>query len=127
MTRRGQRNEAMSRKKMNMKTKILVLGVVVTSFAFASFAGTGAAGLRPTASSNPVIPAAPATTVAHVNSAAAISPRALGNQSTVIKGTAASSNSALACRRNMVDSPKAVAECASHANMPACAAIAMRQ
>jgi hypothetical protein len=55
---------------------------------------------------------------------ALLSPRAAGNQSKVVQGTANETNPALACVRNMNGTPRAVAECASHTTMPACMTIA---
>ena len=53
-----------------------------------------------------------------------LSPRAAGNQIKALKGTNAGDNPVLACRSNMVGSPKAVTECSSHTTMPGCMAVA---
>lgn len=74
-----------------MKTQTLLLGAVVTAFAFASVAA------------EPLF-----------------SPRAAGNQAKAVKGTNRDANPALACQKTMAGSPKAVTECASHTTMPAC-------
>ena len=106
-------------------TKVLLLGAVVAAFSFTAFAGTGAYLLKASAASN--IQAAAdttVTTIAYVNFTTPISPRTQANQSKVIQGASNDQTSALACRKNMVASPKAVAECASHATMPGCVSIA---
>jgi hypothetical protein len=106
-------------------TKVLLLGAMVAAFSFSAFAGTGAALLKASASSNINSPAeTPAITVAYVNSATPISPRAQANQIKVVQGADNDQTSARGCRNNMVASPKAVAECASHATMPGCVTVA---
>jgi hypothetical protein len=121
----SQRNEVLpstKRKKQNMKTtKVLLLGAAVAAFSFASFAGTGANALKPSNETAKIVPADTQVVVlTRVDSATPISPRAQANQSTAIKGTSDNQNSTLVCRKNMVASPKAVAECSSHATMPGC-------
>jgi hypothetical protein len=109
-----------------MKNKILVLGAVITAFALTSFAGSGAALLRLPAAGNQTAPVnVSVTTIAYVDATAPISPRAQANQIKVVKGVASDLNPALDCRKNMVCSPKAVAECSSHATMPGCITVAM--
>ena len=101
-------------------TKVLLLGAVVAAFTFTSYAGTGAAALlRSQPASQPNVADATVITIAYVDQATPISPRAQANQSKIIKGTN-DTDVAMDCRKNMVNSPKAVAECASHANMPGC-------
>ena len=105
-------------------TKVLLLGAVVAAFSFSAFAGTGAYSLK-AAASQPSVADTTVTTIAYVDSAPPISPRAQANQTKVVKGAANEQTSALACRKNMVASPKAVAECASHATMPGCMTVAL--
>ena len=111
-----------------MNTKVLLLGAVVTALSFNSFAtqplfSPRAAGNQIHFASNST--EAPATTVAAVNSGSALlSPRAAGNQIHVLKDTVTGANPALFCSRSMLTSPKAAAECASHATMPGCVSIA---
>lgn len=120
------RNEAMpnQRKKINMKTKVLLLGAVITAFAFTSFAVEPL--LSPRAAGNQVKHVsssldAPSVAIAYVDAAPALlSPRAAGNQSKIVKGTNNESNPALECLKTMNGSPKAVAECSSHTTMPSC-------
>ena len=111
-------------------TKVLLLGAVVTAFTFTAFAQGGAAAflrapvLRAPAINSPA--ETPVVTIAYVDSSAALlSPRAQANQAKIIKGTNNDSNSTLACRNMMsISSPKAVAECNSHATMPGCVTVA---
>jgi hypothetical protein len=59
--------------------------------------------------------------MSYVNSnSARLTPRGQDNQIKVIQGVTTEQNPALACSKTMTASPKAVAECASHANMPGC-------
>jgi hypothetical protein len=112
-----------------MKNKILVLGAVITAFTLSSFAGSGAAtSLRPEwlqPSAQAAAGDSTVTTIAYVDSGTPISPRAKANQIQVIQGTNDDQISSLDCRKNMVASPKAVAECSSHATMPGCKTVAM--
>jgi hypothetical protein len=112
-------------KEIKMKIKILVLGAAVAAFTFTSYAQSGAAAQLRSPAANPSVADATITTIAYVNSVTPISPRAQANQSKIIQGTADTSGLALACRKGMVASPKAVAECASHATMPGCTTVAM--
>ncbi len=115
-------------RKKNMKTKVLLLGAVVTAFAFTSFAADSL--LTPRAKEakiNSVMSsvATPNITVTYVDSTSALlTPRAQANQTKLVKGTANDLNAALECRKTMVGSPKAVAECSSHTTMPGCMTIA---
>lgn len=105
--------------------KVLLLGAAVAAFTFAAFAGTGASALKPANETAKIVPADTQVVVlTRVDSATPISPRAQANQSTAIKGTNDNQDSTLACRKNMVASPKAVAECSSHATMPGCTTVA---
>jgi hypothetical protein len=122
-----QRNSALPKQKENkMNTKVLLLGAVVTAFTFTTFARDAL--LTPRAAGNQpqvVNVAAPAVTIAYVAPASTpISPRAQASQSKVIQGTANNQDSTRECRKNMVTSPKAVAECAAHTTMPGCTKLA---
>lgn len=111
-----------------MKTKVLVLGAVITAFAFTSFAAEPL--LSPRAKDNQIkivksSVETPTVTVAYVDSSAALlSPRAKDNQIKVVKGVANDVNPALVCQKTMTGSPKAVAECSSHTTMPGCVTVA---
>ena len=111
-----------------MKTKILVLGAVVTAFAFTSFAAEPL--LSPRAKDNQIkivksSTETPTITVANVDSGSALlSPRAKDNQIRVVKGMNNDVNPALVCQKTMTGSPKAVAECTSHTTMPGCVTVA---
>lgn len=108
-----------------MKTKVLLVGAVVTAFALASFAAEPL--LSPRAKDNQikVVPSTIDTqsgTVSYVAPASAVlqSPRAQANQIKVVKGMNNDINPALVCQKNMTGSPKAVSECSSHTTMPGC-------
>ncbi len=109
-------------------TKVLLLGAVVTAFAFTSFAAEPL--LSPRAAGNQIKHVSssvdtPTITVAYVDSGSALlSPRAAGNQIKVVAGTNNDINPALVCLRTMSGSPKAKAECASHSTMPGCVTVA---
>ena len=110
-------------------TKVLLLGAVVAAFTFSSFAAEPL--LSPRAKGNQinvvssVAPAAPAITIAYVETTPAqLSPRAAGNQVKVVKGIANETSLALICLQTMNGSPKAVTECSQHANMPSCVSVA---
>jgi hypothetical protein len=110
-----------------MKTKILLLGMVVTAFAVTSFAAEPL--LSPRAAGNQIkhngSVDTTTITVDYVDSGhALLSPRAQGNQIRVVKGTDHDVNPARACQKNMIGSPKAVAECSSHTTMPGCMKVA---
>ena len=109
-----------------MKTKILLLGAVVTALAVSTFAAGSL--LSPRAASNQSqyvsTPAETATvTVTYAdNGAALLAPRTASNQATLVKGVHDGGSRALDCKKNMAGSPKIIAECASHpsAPMPCC-------
>jgi len=111
-----------------MNTKILAL-TAVAAFTFTSFAAEPL--LSPRAAGNQIKvvsstdTASPVISTAYVAAAPAVlSPRAAGNQIKVVKGVSSEMNPALTCRDTMAGTPRAVAECTSHANMPACQTIA---
>jgi hypothetical protein len=113
------------KKETNMKTKVLLLGAIVTAFTYSTFAGD--LFLSPRAKDNQIKPvdsstAAPTIAANYVTpqSTGLLSPRATGNQIQVVKGTNNDFNPALACRRMMSGSPKDVAACADNPNMPGC-------
>ena len=110
-------------------TKVLLLGAIVAACSLTTFAGTGAYLLSGSAASNLNRPAdTTVTTIAYVaSSATPISPRALANQTKIVKGVSDDQASTPACRKQMVTSPKAVAECASHATMPGCVTLAIQK
>lgn len=104
-----------------MKTKILLLSAAITAFTFNTFAQSGAAALlnsKPT--SAPAVANATVTTIVYADTTASISPRAQANQSKIVKGTANDSNPSLACSKMMGGTPKNIAACTEHANMPVC-------
>lgn len=108
-----------------MKLKLL-LGAAVAAFTLTSFAAEPL--LSPRAAGNQIkavsdsTATAPAITIAYVETAPALlSPRAAGNQLKVVKGVANDTTTAAFCRANMNGTPRAIAECSSHANMPDCA------
>lgn len=114
-----------------MKSKVLLLGAVVTAFAITSFAAEPL--LSPRAAGNQIkivkssvdTPTVAAAYVAPGN--ALFSPRAQGNQIKVASGLANGSNPSLACRSGMAGSPKAVAECSQHTTMPGCQTVALKE
>ena len=112
-------------------TKVLLLSAVIAAFSLSAFAGTGAQLLKASTASGVTTPAeSTVTTMAYVNSnSARLTPRGQDNQIKVIQGVTTEQNPALACSKTMTASPKAVAECASHANMPGCnpVTVAFRQ
>lgn len=105
-------------------TKVLLLGAVVTAFAFTSFAVEPL--LSPRAAGNQIKQVGSSvdtvtTTIAYVDSGSALlSPRAAGNQIKVVKGSINDVNPALVCLKTMSGSPRNVAECNSHTTMPGC-------
>ena len=111
-----------------MNTKVLLLGAVVTAFAFTSFAAEPLHSPRAKDSQIKIVNhpvATPAVTIAYVNSTAALqSPRAQANQIRVVQGADNDSNPALACRKIMIASPKAIAECSSQTTMAGCVKVA---
>jgi hypothetical protein len=109
-----------------MKTKILLLGAVVTAFAVSTFAAGPL--LSPRAASNQNqhmnVPAQTSTVAfAYVDTGAALlTPRLATSQGKLVKGSKADISSVQDCRKEMTGSPKSIAECASHpsAPMPCC-------
>jgi hypothetical protein len=109
----------------NMKTKILLLGTVITAFTMSAMATDAL--LTPRATDNqPKIAAGVASDpdLLAASRSTLLTPRAFGNQIKVVKGVASDSNPALACAKNMTSSPKAISECVSHTTMPGCATVA---
>jgi hypothetical protein len=112
-----------------MNTKIILLGAVVTAFAFTSFAAEPL--LTPRAAGNQIKVASNQTTPASINvsyvqaGTALLCPRAAGSQLKAVRGIANDTNPALVCLETMNGSPKAVIECSSHATMSGCATIAL--
>jgi hypothetical protein len=111
-----------------MKTKMIILGAVITAFSLASFAADPV--LSPRAKGSLVTRAsevAPTTSITYVDaSSALLTPRARGNEIKVVTGASVDANPALACRSSMIGSPKAVAECSAHTTMPGCAMVAAK-
>lgn len=109
-----------------MKTKVLLLGAVVTAFAITAFAAEPL--LSPRAKDNQIkrmdsSMEATASTVAYVDATPALlSPRAKDNQIRVTKGENTDSNPALTC--HMSGTPRVVGECSSHTTMPGCVTVA---
>lgn len=105
-----------------MKTKVLLLGAAITAFSFSTFAQSGAAALltaKP--SSVPAVAVGTASTIAYVNPAiVSSSPRAMAAQARTVTGAVIDRNSAAECAKTMGGTPKNVAACTEHANMPAC-------
>jgi hypothetical protein len=114
-----------------MKIQALLLGAVVATLASSSFAAEAL--LSPRAAGNQIktatAPAEASTiTIAYVDSSAALlSPRAAGNQIKSVQGIARDVNAAAVCRETMNGTPRAVAECSSHATMPGCTPVIARQ
>ncbi|MDD5140602.1 MAG: hypothetical protein PHY43_10130 [Verrucomicrobiales bacterium] len=112
-----------------MKTKILVLGAVVTAFAFTSFAAEPLLTPRQKDNQPKIVTSSVSTqggTVTYItsDSTALLSPRAKDNQIKVVAGVANDSNPAQDCAKNMNGTPKAISECASHTTMPGCTTVA---
>ena len=107
-----------------MNTKILLLGAVVTAFAFTSFAAEPL--LSPRAAGNQIKHVASSTETPTVinTTTALLSPRAVGNQIRTVQGLDTDLNPAQVCRNTMNGTPKLVAECSSHPTMPGCVAVA---
>jgi hypothetical protein len=107
-----------------MNTKVLLLSAVVTAFAATSFAAEPL--LSPRAQANQIVTTPASAGIAvpapvYVASAPALlSPRAQANQIQKVRGTDNNFNPALACRRMMSGSPKAVAACSDNPAMPGC-------
>ena len=114
-----------------MKSKVLLLGAVVTAFAITSFAAEPLLSPRAAGNQIKIVKSSAATpTVAAADIApgnALFSPRAQGNQIKVASGLANGSNPSLACRSGMTGSPKAVGACADNPNHPACNSMTVAQ
>ncbi len=111
----------------NMNTKSLVIvGAVVAAFALNSLATEPLLTPRQKDIQIHVVPNQVTTAginVVYLNdSSALLTPRAKDTQIKVVQGIDSDVNPALLCRANMTASPRAIAECASHANMPECTA-----
>jgi hypothetical protein len=117
-------------KNMKNSTLTLIVGTILTAAAFSSLATEPL--LSPRAAGNQIkvvasATEAPVVTAAYADSHIAWrSPRAAGNEISAVKGMASESTPAAACRANMKGTPRAVAECGSHANMPGCMAVVSR-
>ena len=112
-------------KKFNMNTKVLLLGAVITAFAFTSFAAEPL--LSPRAQANQIkIVTGSDTQVGAVTSvtSAALSPRAQASQINGASGTDNDFNPYLTCRNSMSGSPKVVAACSADPAMPGCVTVA---
>lgn len=112
-----------------MKTKVLLLGAILTAFSYSTFAGD--LFLSPRAKDNQIKQVSsdtvtPTTTVTYitVKDPVVLSPRAKENQVVRISGTNNDVNPALLCQKMMTGSPKAIAECTSHTTMPGCQTMA---
>ncbi len=111
-----------------MKTKIILLGAVVTAFAFTSFAAEPL--LSPRAKDNQIKIVnssvdTPTVTIAYVDTGSALlSPRAQANQIKVVKGVDNDVNPALVCRNTMTASPKAIQACIDSGTMSGCVKVA---
>jgi len=107
-----------------MNTKVLFLSAVVTAFAVTSFATEPL--LSPRAQANQIVTAPASAGIAvsapvYVASAPAVlTPRAQATQIKKVQGVDNDFNPALACRRMMSGSPKAVAACSDNPAMPGC-------
>lgn len=101
-------------------TKILLLGALVTAFAYGSYAGD--VFLSPRAKDNQIKSVASSTETVAVatTSATLISPRAKDNQLKAVSGINNEANPYLACQKMMTGSPKAVQTCADNPAMPLC-------
>lgn len=113
-----------------MNMKVLLLGAVVTAFAFTSFAtepllSPRAAGNQITRSANSnYVETQDLTSIRVAAGAPILSPRAAGNQIKVAEGVYNDTNPVLFCQKTMIASPRTVAECSSHTTMPGCMALA---
>lgn len=112
-----------------MKTKILLLGTIITAFTMSAMATDALLTPRMKDNQPRVATSSVSTqggTVSYITSDSAVllSPRAKDNQSKIVAGVANDSNPALACAKNMNGTPKAISECASHTTMPGCTTVA---
>jgi hypothetical protein len=114
------------KKHLSMKTNILLLGAVVTAFAFTSFAAEPLLSPRAQAGQIQVATGSVDTQFGSATSTspAQFAPRAQANQIQVFKGTVNDVNPALVCQKTMSGSPKIVAACSSNTTMPGCLKIA---
>ncbi len=109
-----------------MKTKILLLGAVVTAFAVSTFAAGPLFSPRAASNQTKIINSSVATlavTATYADTGSALlTPRAASNQAKLVKGAKADTSTVQDCRKEMTGSPKSIAECASHpsAPMPCC-------
>jgi len=122
----------LNQKKLNMKTKVLLLGAVVTGFTLASFAADAL--LSPRAQANQIkivnsASATPAVAVAYVTAnTAPLSPRAQASQIKVVKGMVSERNPYVECRNGMTgSSPKAITTCLESGTMSGCVTLAMQK
>lgn len=106
-----------------MKTRILLLGAMVTVFTLSTFAGE--AFLSPRAKDNQIkiVKSTAKTAATELASTATtptklMSPRAADNQLKQVKGVVNERNPYLECQRNMTGSPKAVQLCIEGGAMP---------
>jgi hypothetical protein len=117
-----------NRKKINMNTKVLLLGAVVTALAVTTFASEPL--LSPRTAGNQAKHAqnaveTPTATIVYADAnSALLTPCAASNQSKAVQGSNNDVNAALACAKTMGGSPKVVAECTSHTTMPGCVTVA---
>jgi hypothetical protein len=125
------RNEAPpnQKEKKSMKTKVLLLGAIVTAFTFTSFATDALLSPRAAGNQIKVVNSSvetPSVTVTYVTPAspALLSPRAQASQITIVKGVVNERNPYLECRNTMTGSPKAVGACSEHPAMPGCVTVA---
>ena len=112
-------------KKLNMNTKMLLLGTVVLALAGTTFATDAL--LTPRAQGNQikVVVSTPTSAVAvDYVKATPVAPRYQADQIKVVKGIASDRNAALECLQNMKGSPKAVIACSQSATMPGCMKLA---
>jgi hypothetical protein len=109
-----------------MKTNVLLLGAVVTAFAFTSFAAEPLLSPRAQANQIQIVTSSASAQGETVTSAsfALLSPRAQASQIQVVKGVVNDVNPALVCQKTMSGSPKIVAACSSNTTMPGCVKIA---
>lgn len=110
-----------------MKTRNLLLSIgVATLTAITINAGAYDIALSPRAAANQ-IKTVPGTTVAQAAPATgiALSPRAAASQIQTVPTVANDVNPALACRKMMTASPKAIQACEANPAMPGCNTVAV--
>lgn len=107
-----------------MKTRNLLVTLGAAAFAAVTINATASdAYLTPRAAGNQIKHVSGTNNdpnLVNTTGIALVSPRAAGNQIKTVAGTNNDVNPALACAKNMVGTPKAVAECTSHTTMPVC-------